>query len=190
MKLSSALLSAISDSLNLQPTTDGEGYVWQPPAVLPELRDEAAAAAAALKAALAPASKSLKTGWLMKLGMLCASSANATDAKNKIVEYAAAIDHPPLCFTDGTGTAAARQFKFFPSFSELCQFLDAEARPHRDRLRRLERVATAPPMGEQESEAERIRRRQEMGDKLGLLKRALRGDAQARRALGFPEEII
>jgi len=169
------LKSAIADSLNLVPTPDGEGYVWQAPANLPaRIVDEAQRAAKQLEHALKPATEDVKAKWLAQLAQLCAP-VSAEDGLTRLRAIARDLDHPPLCFTDETRIAAARRFKFFPSFAELAGFLDGVRHPYRERLGRLRQIRPALP-APVESEAEFIARRQAMVAKLGDLAAMLRGE--------------
>lgn len=173
--LSDGLKSAIADSLNLVLTPDDE-YVWQPPTTLPaRVVDEARRAAAQLEHALRPAGEDLKARWLAQLAQLCAGTSSAEDGLTRLRAIARDLDHPPLCFTDDTRIAAARKFKFFPSFAELSGLLDAVRHPYRDRLDRLRRLGPAQAPAQGESEAEAIARRQAMAAKLSELGAMLRG---------------
>ncbi len=84
--------------------------------------------------------------WLSQLGIMCAGpKMSVADAKEKIVTYAIGLRYPPICFTRASLYAAGRHFKWFPTFSELCDWLDAVARPARETLERLEALALAKP---------------------------------------------
>ncbi len=103
---------------------------------------EAGQAAHALAVQLSPSPLGVRLHWLSGLGILIAGNMPLDDVKAKVAAYAAGLSHPSVCFTDETRFAAARRFKWWPSFSELAQFLDGEAAPLRERLRRLNRVST------------------------------------------------
>lgn len=186
--LSDALRRALADHLNLQPTPDGDGYRWQPPEhPTPVLIAEAKHVRPQLERYLEPAPEHVKLRWLTQLGTLTAGSSTVEEALTRIKAYARDLDHPAFCFTDSSRVDAARRFKFWPSFAELARFLDEVAQPHRERLQRLRRIGAgdALPTQPQISEAELIARRQDIGWRMGLLARALKGDEAARRELGM-----
>lgn len=145
---------AISDALNLQPSADGEGYAWAPPANLPQRTiDEATRAAQQLEQALAPAPDFVKLQWLAQLAKLTGGNASLAEILERIKALAADLDYPALCFTDATRRDAAYRFKFFPTFAELARFLEEVQAPYRDRVRRLKRVAGANVEAEQRGRA-------------------------------------
>ena len=142
--LSAGLQRAISDSLNLQPTADGDGYTWQPPEHLPQpVIDEAKRAAAQLEAALAQAPMRQRLEWLSGLAKLTAGKLSLEEILERMKAMAAEVDYPALCFTPATRRDAAYRFKFFPTFAELARFFEEVQSPYRDRVRRLKRVAGA-----------------------------------------------
>src|SRR5579859_6524348 len=158
--LSDGLKSAIADSLNLVPTSDGEAYVWQPPSNLPQrIVDEAARSAKQLEHALKPASMDIKGLWLSQLAQLVAPGRDsAPDMLARINAMERDLDHPPLCFTDETRIKAGKEFRFFPSFAELAALLDSVRHPYRERLARLRRIGTAQAPAQTESEEQRKQR--------------------------------
>lgn len=84
--------------------------------------------------------------WLSQLGIMCAGQKmSVADAKEKIATYAMGLRYPPICFTRASLYAAGRHFKWFPTFSELCDWLDDVARPARQTLERLEALSYAKP---------------------------------------------
>lgn len=125
--------------------------VWSPPAsVTPDMRDDALATLRRLDVAMAPSPIETTRKWLAALGNLVASRHGASEAQQAVRTYAAMLDYPASCFTRDTLRAAARQFKFWPAFAELAEFLDAlvaDQRALRDRLEALCRlpVSDAPP---------------------------------------------
>lgn len=66
-------------------------------------------------------------GWLTDLANLAAGGTPVHDAKAKIAAMAAVIseDFPPQAFTRQSLIAVSRKCKFFPSYSELHEALDA-----------------------------------------------------------------
>lgn len=118
---------------------------WTPPAEV-DARDKGEARnklPLALRAA-APCGRETVKDWLNALGVMCAGQMTATDAKAKISVYAANLDHPALCFTQETLGEAGRKFKWFPSYAEVIEFLDAKARPARALAYRLKKISEAP----------------------------------------------
>lgn len=79
--------------------------------------------------------------WLIQFGTLVANNLSVADAKAKISAYALDLAYPLVCFTDESRRAAAVKFTWFPSFSELAQFLDSIAAPARIKLDRLRKIA-------------------------------------------------
>lgn len=110
----------------------------------------------AARVALEKSPREATAKWLIRLGTLCAGQTSVADAKLKIVEYIALLDYPVGCFTDQTLDAAARKFKWLPSYAELTEFLDGEAAAARICLSALLRPVIAaseaklgsPPMHE------------------------------------------
>lgn len=86
--------------------------------------------------------------WLSQLGVLCASQKmSVADAKEKLVAYATGLDFPTECFTQKSLYVAARHFKWFPTFSEVCDWLEkyiATARVMHDRIRALANADLTP----------------------------------------------
>ncbi len=118
---------------------------WNAPAEV-DPRDKGEARnnlALALKAA-APADRETVRMWLASLGVMCAGQITAADAKAKIGVYVPNLDHPASCFTKETLTEAGRKFKWFPSYAEIAEFLDAKARPARTLAFRLRKISEAP----------------------------------------------
>lgn len=118
---------------------------WHAPLAVDQ-RDKGEAKAAlplAVRAAT-PADMDLVRKWLAALGVMCAGNMPAADAKAKIGVYAPNLDHPHSCFTEETLREAGRAFKWFPSYSEVAEFLDGKARPIKKLKLRLEAVANAP----------------------------------------------
>lgn len=105
-----------------------------------KLKDEAQAALAAIDEALKPAHDGLVMRWLSALGTLTATRPDEADAIGKARAYATMLEFPTSAFNRRSLDAAARKFKFFPSYSELCEHLEAEtaeAKRIRHQLRRL-----------------------------------------------------
>ena len=103
-------------------------------------RAEAQAALAAVDEALRPAPEGLALRWLTALGTLTATRPDEADAAGKARAYATMLEFPTSAFNRRSLDAAARKFRFFPSYAELCEHLEAEtaeAKRIRHQLRRL-----------------------------------------------------
>jgi hypothetical protein len=117
---------------------------WKLPAVLGAAeREEAARALDALAPVLDPAAQATIAPWLNRLGAMVASNMSADEARVKAGLMASnlAAEFPIGVFTPETLRAAAREFKWFPSYAELAEYLDREARKLRRLRDRLEAVA-------------------------------------------------
>jgi hypothetical protein len=86
--------------------------------------------------------------WLSQLGVLCGGPKMTIDeAKEKLAAYATGLNYPTHCFSQKSLYAAARHFKWFPTFSEVCDFLEAWVKPARQMHERIKALslATATP---------------------------------------------
>lgn len=120
-------LPATQQPRNLQAVLGEPTAEWQRPAIVSApLRNQAAAALAKWPERYAPADMGRKLEWLVRLGLLVAGSFTPADAKAKAEAMAEALEHPVCCFGDHALKRAAAQFKFWPSFAELKEALDAE----------------------------------------------------------------
>lgn len=98
----------------------------------------------AVEDALQPAPQATVERWLGALGTLVAGQLSAEDARTRIAAYAAMLNYPRHAYTRSSLDAAARGCKWFPSYAEVCQLLDAEvAAAHRQR-HLLRRAIAAP----------------------------------------------
>ncbi len=127
------------------------------PSIPSAVRNEAEAALSAIDEALKPAPEALVLRWLTALGTLTATRPDEADASGKVRAYAAMLELPASAFTRRSLDAAARRFRFFPSYAELTEHLEAEtadARRTRHQLRRLAAlpVADSSPAGQRWSE--------------------------------------
>jgi len=105
---------------------------------------EARDLAATVDALLRPAPVEAIERWLEALGVLCAASPQEADAARKVRAMALMLEFPPRCFNRASLDAAARKFKFFPSYSEVCQHLEDEARGLKRQRHDLRRVLALP----------------------------------------------
>lgn len=108
---------------------------------------EARAAMAAVDAALQPAPIDLVKRWLEALGALVAAAPGEAEAARKIHAMATMLEFPASAFNRASLNAAARKFRFFPSYAELCEHLEAETAEAK-RLRHQLRRAVALPVAE------------------------------------------
>ena len=119
---------------------------WRPPErIPPSLIVEAKAVHQVYLTRCEPAPKELLKAWLSKLGILVTNSMTASDAKAKLAGYASLMEFPETCLTKETLEEAARQFKWFPNYAELCDFFEEKARDDRERCDALEWLANAIP---------------------------------------------
>ena len=119
---------------------------WTLPANLsPEIIAEAKALIQSAELENEPAPEKIKAKWLASLGTLCAGKATVSEIQSQLVAYASMVDYPETAFTKTTLDKAARNFKWFPSYAELTEFLDAETSTLRNNLSRLRQVANAKP---------------------------------------------
>jgi len=122
-----------------------EGPWAAPAAVPPGVAVEARAAADSARGLLAPAGVGSVKRWLIALGNAVAGNASESEAEARVGAMLTLLDDLPAgVFTKKTLKTAASAFKFFPSFSELSRLLDAEAAALRERVRRLDVIASTP----------------------------------------------
>ena len=162
-KITKALEAAVTDG-NYPVYHEGNPYAlnregWNLPEVTEALNRHAKAVLPAVEAELEPASIGIREKWLTSLGTLCAGKMSAADAKAKLSAYGSMMDYPSQVFTKATLGQAGREFKFFPSYAEVCEFLNAKAKPLLDRAERVRKIAEAnvmlPGRPEQEPVEER-----------------------------------
>lgn len=103
-------------------------------------KSEAVEAAAALDEAMKPAPDEAAERWLEALGVLTATNPDDRDARLKIHAMSRMLTFPARCYNRSSLDAAARKFRFFPSYAEITAHLEgeaAEAKTLRHQLRRL-----------------------------------------------------
>lgn len=95
----------------------------------------------------APADEGTFRNWLMALGPLVASTMTAEDARFKVNAFCAAMPEIPArgALTRETLFEAAKEFKWWPSFSELWGLLEKHVRKTKDNLYRVEALANHSP---------------------------------------------
>lgn len=111
-----------------------------PLSICSRTQTEATAALAAIDEALKPAAEGVALRWITALGTLTATRPEEADALGKARAYAAMLEFPASAFNRASLDAAARKFRWFPSYAEVCEHLEAEtaeAKQMRHRLRRL-----------------------------------------------------
>lgn len=108
------------------------------------VRDEAQAALAAIDDALKSAPEGLVMRWLSALGTLTATRPDEADAVGKARAYAAMLEFPASAFNRASLNAAARKFRFFPSYAELCEHLEAETAGTKTLRHQLRRLVALP----------------------------------------------
>jgi hypothetical protein len=119
----------------------------QPGAPMPassRLKAEAQSALAAVDEALKPAPEALALRWLTALGTLTATRTDEADATGKARAYATMLEYPASAFTKSSLGVAARKFRWFPSFAELCEHLEAETAETKRLRHQLRRVMALP----------------------------------------------
>jgi len=111
----------------------------------PTARVEAERALVAIEAALQPAPREIVDRWVAALGTLVAGGQlTVEDARTKGAAYAAMLTYPRSAYTRASLDAAARAFKWFPAYAELCQLLDAEVAEVQRQRHMLRRAIAAP----------------------------------------------
>lgn len=110
-------------------------------------RAEAERALVAVEEALEPAPQATVERWLSALGALVAGQMSAEDARTRIGAYAAMLAYPRSAYTRSSLDAAARACKWFPSYAEVCQLLDAEVAAAQRQRHLLRRALAAPVEG-------------------------------------------
>lgn len=109
-----------------------------------QTRNQAIEASAAIDAALKPAPAEQAERWLEALGLLTATNPDDADAKLKIHAISRMLEFPARCYNRSSLDAAARRFKFFPAYSEVCEHLEGEARELKRQRHDLRRVLALP----------------------------------------------
>lgn len=93
--------------------------------------------------------------WLGQLGILTAGKMTADDARMRLAAYAGMLSDAPIgAFTRESLKRAARKFTWFPTFSEVSEFIDKEHWWLKAQKIRLDRIVSDG----RKREAERERR--------------------------------
>ena len=108
---------------------------------------EAERALVAAEAALQPAPQALAERFVTALGTLTATRPGEADGLAKVRAYAAMLEFPASAFTRSSLDAAARKFRFFPSYAELVEHLEAEVAQAKALRHQLRRAVALPVEG-------------------------------------------
>lgn len=118
-----------------------------PLAISSTQKAEAERALAAIEAALQPAPQALALRWISALGTLTASKPGEADGDAKARAYAAMLEYPASAFSRASLDAAARKFRWFPSYAEVCEHLEAEVAAAKAQRHQLRRAIALPAEG-------------------------------------------
>ena len=139
-----AIATALSSSLRGLLARIETEQPGAPMAASSRLKAEAQSALAAVDEALKPAPEALALRWLTALGTLTATRTDEADATGKARAYATMLEYPASAFTKASLGVAARKFRWFPSFAELCEHLEAETAEAKRLRHQLRRVLALP----------------------------------------------
>ena len=118
-----------------------------PLAISSTQKAEAERALAAIEAALQPAPQALALRWISALGTLTATKPGEADGDAKARAYAAMLEYPASAFSRASLDAAARKFRWFPSYAEVCEHLEAEVAASKAQRHQLRRAIALPSEG-------------------------------------------
>ena len=114
-------------------------------------KTEVERALVAAEAALQPAPQALAERFVTALGTLTATRPGEADGLAKIRAYAAMLEFPASAFTRSSLDAAARKFRWFPSYAELVEHLEAEVATAKALRHQLRRAVALPIEGDRPS---------------------------------------
>jgi Mg-chelatase subunit ChlI len=114
-------------------------------------KTEAERALVAAEAALQPAPQALAERFVTALGTLTATRPGEADGLAKVRAYAAMLEFPASAFTRSSLDAAARKFRWFPSYAELVEHLEAEVAQAKALRHQLRRAVALPVEGSKPS---------------------------------------
>ena len=144
-----AIATALSFSLSALLARMQTEQPGAPLAISSTQKAEAERALAAIEAALQPAPQALALRWISALGTLTASKPGEADGSAKAQAYAAMVEFPASAFTRSSLDAAARKFRWFPSYAELVEHLEAEVAAAKAQRHQLRRAVALPVEGKQ-----------------------------------------
>ena len=107
-------------------------------------KSDAETALAAIERALEPAPRQTVERWIEALGALTAAPQGEDEAARKTRAYAAMLEFPPQAFSRRSLDTAARKFRFFPSYAELAEHLEAETADLKTTRHQLRRAVALP----------------------------------------------
>ena len=121
---------------------DTRAAPWKPPAVITDsMRKDAEQSLPIAQALCDPAPKDRAKQWLATLGTIVAGNMPAAEAQMRLKAYVGLIEIPAGMMTRQLLDRAGRRFKFFPSYSELAEFVDEEKHRLEETARRLRIIA-------------------------------------------------
>ena len=124
------------------PVAGERPYWYPPPVVTPEMVNVAKYSLSTFDAMLEDAAPEDIRAWLAKLGLLGAGNMPEDRATAKLVAYSAFLFPLPTgILTEETAERAARKFKWFPSYAEIVEFLDAETLELKNMRQRARMIA-------------------------------------------------
>ncbi|MBS4048141.1 MAG: hypothetical protein KG075_17480 [Alphaproteobacteria bacterium] len=129
---------------NLLHCEDSEGNWIAPRVITSAMQQQALAILADYPSRLAPAEMDGKRRWLASIAVASAGKMSSSEAEKRLALYADLLDHEAGCFTKSSLARAAAKFKWFPSFAEVKEELDAERRRLYVEADRLKRMANPP----------------------------------------------
>lgn len=142
-----AIATALSFSLSALLARMQTEQPGAPLAISSTQKAEAERALAAIEAALQPAPQALALRWISALGTLTATKPGEADGDAKARAYAAMLEYPGSAFSRASLDAAARKFRWFPSYAEVCEHLEAEVAAAKAQRHQLRRAVALPAEG-------------------------------------------
>lgn len=97
-----------------------------------------------IRGVMFPAPRQTVTKWLAALVLCSAGNMPTEDIKLKLKLYADLLTEPEFCYSKETLKAAASQFRWFPAFSELQEFLSGQGEDIRRLNHRLTEIVSLP----------------------------------------------
>lgn len=141
---------AAPGAVSLQAILGDPTAEWQRPAKVGEaLARQAVAALAKWPERYQPATRETKLQWLVELGLAVAGNFTPADAAAKAELMARLVEHPVCCFSEASFRRVAAKFKFWPSYAELKEALDAELHRQKTFEARLRALLRPAPQIEQ-----------------------------------------
>lgn len=139
-----AIATDLSSSLRRALALIETAQPGEKPEISSAMASEVNSALVAAEQALERAPRDTIERWLEALGVLVAGNPGEADAARKVRAYAAMLDYPPGAFTRRSLDTAARRFKFWPAYAELCEHLEAEIADFKRLRHQLRRMRALP----------------------------------------------